>query len=130
MIRISVKTDRISNRKIRLFPVDGGLFRVELDRRVVKRPGQPESLFAPEEVLELVADLLSWSQWPESGPTPPRRLPARTRVVVKMFDEARMPRLRKTWTATEPFLDWRGVWRVFVLGERHPVDVRHVEVDQ
>lgn len=129
MIRISVKTDRISNRKIKLFPEEGGLFRLELDRLVVKRPGQSKSLFTPDEVLELVADLLEWTQWPQNGPTPPRRLPAKTRVVVKVFDDEGMPRRRKTWTTTEPFLNWRGVWQVFVLGERKPVALDYVEVD-
>ena len=128
MIRISVKTDRISNRKIRLFPAEGGLYRLELDRQVVKRPGQTKSLFTPDEVLELVADLLGWTESPQNGPTPPRHLPAQTPVVVTLFDEELIPRRRKTWTTSEPFLDWGGVWRVFVIGERKPVALKHVEV--
>lgn len=131
MIRISVKSDKISSRKIVLFPSSESaeLFRMELDRRVVKRSGQPESLFTSEEVLEIVGEILGWNEANTlAEPQAPVRIACGEPVVVTLYDEELIPKRRKTWTVSEPFLDFRGVWRVFVMNERKPVALKHVEV--
>lgn len=131
MYRISVKSDAFPNRKIKLFPIAGNdeLFRIELDRRVVKRPGQPESYFTREDALHFIAEVLDWDVDDRNAePEPPIQLEPNTPVRIKSFDEDFMPRRRKTWTVGRPFLDWRGVWRVFCIGEKKAVKLELVEV--
>lgn len=131
MISVSVKIDKILNRKIKAIPVaeNDSLFRVEVDRRVLKRPGQPESFFDKEEILELVAEYLGVNEdCAEIEPEPPVSIPCGTPVIIKSYSEDLMPRRRKTWTTSIPFLDFKGVWRVFVVGEKKAVRLEHVEV--
>lgn len=131
MIRISVKTDNSNTRKIQLTPVadSDNAFRVEVDRRRLNRPDQRESIFTQEDVLQLVAESLGWDvERMEFEPEPPKRIPRGSRVVIISHDEDLMPRRRKTSTVSEPFLDWRGVWRVFCLGEKKAVKLELVEV--
>ena len=62
--------------------------------------------------FKLQVELLKLQSWvKETG----------ARVVIISHDEDLMPRRRKSTTVSEPFLDWRGVWRVFCLGEKKAV---------
>ena len=129
MISVSVKIDKILNRKIKAIPVaeNDSLFRVEVDRRVLKRPGQSESFFDKEEILELVAEHLGVNDdCAEVDPEPPVSIPCGTPVIIKSYSEDLMPRRRKTWTTSIPFLDFRGTWRVFVLGEDQAVELSKI----
>lgn len=131
MIRISVKIDNILNRKIKAFPSaeNSNLYHIEVDRKRVNRAGQTKSLYTIEEVLELVSEYLGCSENEQVvEPEPGKKLPVNTPVIIKAFDEDLMPRRRKTWTKSEPFLDWKGDWRVLVLGESKPVKVDDLEV--
>ena len=133
MIRISIKTYNSATRKIQLNPVGDSAtaFRIEIDRRRLNRPDQRESIFTQEDVLQLVAETLGWDvERMEFEPEPPKRIQSGTRVVIISHDEDLMPRRRKTFTSSEPFLDWRGVWRVFCVGERKAVKLELVRVDQ
>ena len=44
----------------------------------------------------------------------------------QVFD---MPRRAKTWAVSAPFLDFRGTWRVFVLGVEKAVELEKISVE-
>lgn len=124
MIRISVKTDNSAPRKIKLSPVadNDAMYRVEIDRQRLNKPGQRESVYHREDVLGMVCDFLGWDfEKLDLDPVPPVLVKKGTRVTAKAYDADLFPYRIKTSTVSAPFLDWRGVWRVFVLGEDRPV---------
>lgn len=83
-----------------------------------------------DEVAAIVAESLGWDvERMEFEPEPPKRIARGARVVIISHDEDLMPRRRKTSTVSEPFLDWRGVWRVFCLGEKKAVKLDLVTVE-
>lgn len=130
--RISVKTDNSAPVKIKLSQSSESdmLYAVEIDRRRKNKPGQRESVFTREDVIGMICDALEWdADELSTDPTPPVILRRGTRVIAKSYDDDLMPRRRKTSTVSEPFLDYRGTWRVFVLGESKPVKLDEVEVD-
>ena len=131
MIRISVKTDNSAPVKIKLTEShQPEMYRVEIDRRRKNKPGQNESVYSREDILGMVCDALEWdADKLDLDPVPPVSLPRGSRVVIISHDEDLMPRRRKTSTVSEPFLDWRGVWRVFCLGERKAVKLELVTVE-
>ena len=131
MIRISAKIGNSATRKIKLFPVadNDAMFRVEIDRQRLNKPGQRESVYSREDVLGMICDALKWDfEKLDLDPVPPVRLKKGTRVTAKAYDEDLFPRRIRTSTVSAPFLDWRGVWRVFVLGEDQPVKLADVRV--
>ena len=130
MSRISVKTDNSSPVKIKLSesaesPI---LYHVEIDRRRQNKPVQRESLYSREDVLGMICDALEWdSESLSMEPEPPVNLPRGTWVTIKSYDDDLMPRRRRTTTTSELFLDFRGVWRVFCLGEKGATKLVDVE---
>lgn len=128
MIRISAKIGNSAPVKIKLSPVaESDMYRVEIDRQRLNKPGQRESVYSREDVLGMVCDALGWDYDHLSlDPVPPVRLKKGTRVTAKAYDEDLFPRRIKTSTVSAPFLDWRGVWRVFVLGEDSPVKLDEI----
>ncbi len=129
MIRISVKTDNSATRKIKLSPVaESDMYRVEIDRQRINKPGQRESVYSREDVLGMVCDALGWDcDHLTLDPVPPLRIKKGTRVTAKAYDENLFPRRVRTSTVSLPFLDLRGVWRVFVLGEDQPVRLDEIK---
>jgi hypothetical protein len=76
----------------------------------------------------MICDALGWDfEKLDLDPVPPMRLKKGTRVTAKAYDEDLFPRRVKTSTVSAPFLDWRGVWRVFVLGEDQPVRLDEIK---
>lgn len=132
MIRISVKTDNSATRKIKLSPVadNDAMYRVEIDRQRVNKPEQRESVYSREDVLGMVCDALGWDfDKLDLDPVPPMRLKKGTRVTAKAYDADLFPRRIRTSTVSAPFLDFRGVWRVFVLGEDRPVRLDDINAE-
>jgi hypothetical protein len=131
VIRISVKTDNSTPVKIKLSPVaESDMYRVEIDRQRANKPAQRESVYSREDVLGMVCDALGWDcDHLTLDPAPPVRIKKGTRVTAKAYDEDLFPRRIRTSTVSLPFLDWRGVWRVFVLGEDQPVKLADVRVE-
>ena len=129
MMRVSVKTDNSAPRKIKLFPVaESDMYRVEIDRQRLNKPGQRESVYSREDVLGMICDAMAWDfEKLDLDPVPPVRIKKGTRVTAKAYDEDLFPRRVKTSTVSAPFLDWRGVWRVFVLGEDRPVRLDEIK---
>jgi len=132
MIRVSVKTDNSAPRKIKLSPVadNDATYRVEIDRQRINKPEQRESVYSREDVLGMICDALGWDfEKLDLDPVPPVRIKKGTRVTAKAYDEDLFPRRIKTSTVSLPFLDYRGVWRVFVLGEDQPVKLAEIRVE-
>lgn len=132
MLRISVKKDNSAPVKINLYPVaeNDAQYRVEINRRRLNRAGVRESVYSREDVLGMICDALGWDfEKLDIDPVPPMRLKKGTRVVAKAYDEDLIPRRFKTSTVSTPVLDWRGVWRVFVLGEDRPVRLDEIVVE-
>jgi len=132
MIRVSVKTDNSAPVKIHLSTVaeNDAMFRVEIDRRRINREGWRESTYSREDVLGMICDALGWDfEKLDLDPVPPVRIKKGTRVTAKAYDEDLFPRRIRTSTVSAPFLDWRGVWRVFVLGEDRPVRLDEIVVE-
>ena len=78
----------------------------------------------------MICDALEWDiEKLDVEPVPPLVVPRGARVVAVSLDDDLMPRRRKTFTVSNPFLDWRGVWRVFVLGEEKAVELSKISVD-
>jgi hypothetical protein len=130
MIRISVKTDNSATRKIKLSPVadSDAMYRVEIDRQRVNKTGQRESVYSREDVLGMVCDELGWDfEQLDLDPVPPLRIKKGARVTAKAYDTDLTPRRIRTWTVSAPFLDWRGVWRIFVMGEDQPVKLAEIK---
>jgi hypothetical protein len=131
MISILVKSDNSAPVKIKLSDSQQpAMYRVEINRRRQNKAGQRESIYSQEDVLGMICDALEWDiERIDFEPEPPVKIPRGTRVVAVSLDDDLMPRRRKTSTVSKPFLDFRGVWRVFVLGEDKAVELSKVVVE-
>lgn len=128
---ILVKSDNLAPVKIKLSPSPHPrLYHVEINRRRQNKAGQKGSQYSQEDVLGMICDALEWDiEKLDVEPVPPLVVPRGARVVAVSLDDDLMPRRRKTFTVSNPFLDWRGVWRVFVLGEEKAVELSKISVD-
>lgn len=131
MTTILVKSDNFASVKIKLSePSDSCLYTVEINRRRQNRPGQKQTLYSRENVVGMICDALSWdAEALDVEPVPPVQIRKGARVTATAYDEDLFPRRIKTSTVSKPFLDYRGVWRVFVLGEDQAVELERVVVE-
>ena len=131
MTSILVKSNNSAPVKIKLSdPTDSGLFTVEINRRRQNRPGQKQTLYSRENVVGMICDALGWdAEALDVEPVPPVQIKKGARVTAVAYDEDLFPRRLKTSTVSKPFRDYRGVWRVFVLGEDQAVELEKVVVE-
>ena len=131
MTAILVKSDNLAPVKIKLSePTESGLFQVEINRRRQNRTGQKQTLYSREQVVGMICDALGWDvEALDVEPVPPVKLRRGARVTATAYDEDLFPRRVKTSTVSKPFLDFKGVWRVFVLGEDQAVELSKISVD-
>ena len=131
MTTILVKSDNFTPVKIKLSdPTESGLYQVEINRRRQNRPGQKQTLYSRENVVGMICDALGWdAEALDVEPVPPVKLRRGARVTATAYDEDLFPRRIKTFTASKPFLDFRGAWKVFVLGVDEAVELERVVVE-
>lgn len=128
MTTLLVKSDNLAPVKIKLTDSqEPALYTVEINRRRQNRTGQKQTLYSREQVLGMVCDALGWDYDAlDVEPVPPVQIRKGTRVTATAYDEDLFPRRVKTSTVSKPFLDYRGVWRVFVLGEDKAVELSKI----
>jgi hypothetical protein len=131
MTTILVKSDNLAPVKIKLSePSESGLYQVEINRRRQNRTGQKQTLYSRENIIGMICDALGWdAEALDVEPVPPVQIRKGARVTATAYDEDLFPRRLKTSTVSKPFLDYRGVWRVFCLGEKKAVKLDLVTVE-
>ena len=104
-----------------------GLYRVRLDGRWYAPSGVDYEFFSPVAVMKLLARLV-FSAAPEPEQCP--HLPEKTRVNAPIGRDLMegVRAMLQTHTKTRPFLDFDGVWKVFVLGCPEPLPVADVRI--
>lgn len=131
MTSLLVRNDNFTPVKIKLSdPSESGLYTVEINRRRQNRTGQKQTLYSRENVVGMICDALGWDA-EELGvePVPPVQIRKGARVTAVNYDDDLMPRRVKTWAVSAPFLDFRGMWRVFVCGVENAVELEKVVVE-
>ena len=128
MTSILVKSGNFTPVKIKLSePSESGLYQVEINRRRQNRPGQKQTLYSREQVVGMICDALGWdAEELDVEPVPPVQIRKGARVTATAYDDDLFPRRIKTSTVSKPFLDFKGVWRVFVLGEDQAVELSKI----